>query len=519
MFHNFFLYKQDEPLYNRENLEKLKQYLLTGKLPDDLDDRQRKRFVDRFKKGYYVKDNKIFYKDLELVPEEEKTEKLQGLYDDANIGLGLGIISFYRVVINKYIGVNREDVEKFLKNQTVYQLTLEPHKGVNKPIITSYPNERWAIDLVDMNSYKDHNGGYRYILTCIDYFSKYVWAEGLKTNTAESVSQAMEKIATRANTYPKILQSDNGSEFKGVFEDWAKENKIDHIKTLSYNPKSNGLIENFNKHLRKLIREGTIRYNSLDWIHHLQEYINNRNNHDNTTTKFTPNELWTEGRQKIKNSKIVHPESDESKRIQAAEKIKDKAISELQRTKSEKFVVGEKVRVLVSSLYSKVRAMIKSRYSKLISVKYSPEIYLIKKVIKPRGEHSEFMKEKYMLIDSNGDDVLSEYKINDPNAKRDVKTFFGSELQRVGENTDNTRAKELNNNDAYLINTVQTHEFIKSQKQKEKEKQKNNPEPITPDDNPQQKKSKPKQDEIIEPRQSTRVRTKNKLLFNEDYIN
>ncbi len=133
--------------------------------------------------------------------------------------------------------------------------------------------------------------------------SKYVRAEPLKNNQSISVRDAIERIATRAQTYPKIIQSDNGSEFKGAFIDWTKEHNIDHIKTLSYSPTSNGSIENFNKQLRVLIREGTIRYHSLNWVEHLNEYENNHNNHKNTTSKFSPVEIWRQGNEEIKQNK------------------------------------------------------------------------------------------------------------------------------------------------------------------------------------------------------------------------
>ena len=58
-------------------------------------------------------------------------------------------------------------------------------------------------------------------------------------------------------------------------------------------------VKNFNKQLKGFIREGTIRYNSLNWNEHLDEYTNNHNNHKNTTTKFTPSEIWREGNQEI----------------------------------------------------------------------------------------------------------------------------------------------------------------------------------------------------------------------------
>ena len=41
----------------------------------------------------------------------------------------------------------------------------------------------WQADLVDMQAYASKNEGYRYILTVIDVFSKYGWAEAIKTKT------------------------------------------------------------------------------------------------------------------------------------------------------------------------------------------------------------------------------------------------------------------------------------------------------------------------------------------------
>ena len=44
---NNFMYKQNEPLYNDENLLKVKQYIKTGLIPDDLNDVQMNRFITR----------------------------------------------------------------------------------------------------------------------------------------------------------------------------------------------------------------------------------------------------------------------------------------------------------------------------------------------------------------------------------------------------------------------------------------------------------------------------------------
>ncbi len=41
-------YNIDEPLYTNDNIDKIKQYIKSGKLPNDLNDIQLKRFIERF---------------------------------------------------------------------------------------------------------------------------------------------------------------------------------------------------------------------------------------------------------------------------------------------------------------------------------------------------------------------------------------------------------------------------------------------------------------------------------------
>ena len=44
----------------------------------------------------------------------------------------------------------------------------------------------------------------------------------------------MIKITNESNTKPKIIQADNGSEFKGEFSDWTHNNNIDLISYKQY---------------------------------------------------------------------------------------------------------------------------------------------------------------------------------------------------------------------------------------------------------------------------------------------
>jgi hypothetical protein len=144
-------------------------------------------------------------------------------------------------------------------------------------------------------------------------------------------------------------------------------------------------------------------------------------------------------------------QSNDYKVLKASERIQKQAKRNLELNKAELFKVGEKVRVLMSALYSKHRKMIKNNKSKLLSLKYSPEIYKVYKVIKP----DDFVKERYLLRDSNDVTVLTELKLNNPNAVRPAKLFFGSELLRVGDNAENITDDDYMDNDDDLINAVE----------------------------------------------------------------
>ena len=197
----------------------------------------------------------MYYQDaehkLEVIRHADIQDTLKRLYDDQDFSVGSGQNSFYFKVRDRYLNIKRNDVAEFLKRQPTYQMTRRTNHKINKPIRATYPNERFAIDLIDVGEdYIDN--GFRYILTCVDYFSRFVWAEAIRNKTAIAVMDAMDIIVHRAgNTYPRIIQSDNGGEFSGELTDWMTQHNIHPIKTLSYTPQSNGLVENMNGQLRK----------------------------------------------------------------------------------------------------------------------------------------------------------------------------------------------------------------------------------------------------------------------------
>ena len=125
-----------------------------------------------------------------------------------------------------------------------------------------------------MNYCSRQNRNYKWILTAIDNFSKKVFSIGMKNKTGEATGDALVELCEKENIYPKIIQNDNGGEsIDQAVKDWAVEYHIKLVRTLSYTPTSNDLIESFNNILRKMIREGFIRNNNFNWIDHLDIYI------------------------------------------------------------------------------------------------------------------------------------------------------------------------------------------------------------------------------------------------------
>jgi len=76
-------------------------------------------------------------------------------------------------------------------------------------------NIKWQMDLITMSSYSSNNDGCNYLFTIIDVFSKYAFVFPIPTKEAIEVVHILE-ILFADGIKPKILLSDNGSEFKNA---------------------------------------------------------------------------------------------------------------------------------------------------------------------------------------------------------------------------------------------------------------------------------------------------------------
>ena len=74
---------------------------------------------------------------------------------------------------------------------------------------------------------------YRYVLSVIDVFSRFVWLCALTTKCSKDISKELQTIYMEHGP-PTVIQRDQGSEFKGV--NWAKSLPT-YQRILNHDPK------------------------------------------------------------------------------------------------------------------------------------------------------------------------------------------------------------------------------------------------------------------------------------------
>ena len=166
---------------------------------------------------------------------------------------------------------------------------------LHKPARKRYPRRRvtlkgiddlWQADLVEMIPYARFNGGYKYLLTVIDCFTKYAWAVPVKSKTARDVTRAMGSIFAR-HTSPKNLQTDQGREFYNVeFQRLMAKFGVNHYSTQS-NLKAS-IVERFNRTLKTAMWKQFSLQGTYRWCDRLQSLLDWYNNKAHRSTGLKP---------------------------------------------------------------------------------------------------------------------------------------------------------------------------------------------------------------------------------------
>ena len=157
------------------------------------------------------------------------------------------------------------------------------------PVPVKSPWYNLGVDFVGPIAYKSPTGN-RYILTVIDYFTK--WAEAIATpdKSAFQVADNLFKIFMRMGI-PRVITTDQGTEFNNQFDKQMMSLlQIDHRLTTAYHPQANGLVERFNQTLQNMIAK-YVDKNKEQWENFLDTCVYSYNTSKQESTQYSPFEL------------------------------------------------------------------------------------------------------------------------------------------------------------------------------------------------------------------------------------
>jgi transposase InsO family protein len=219
-------------------------------------------------------------------------------YNPSRPGSYAGSENFLRALKSQKIEHDPTAVREWLKKEETYTLhrPLRRKFKRNKVIVTGI-DDTWQCDLVDMQKHAKFNDKYRYILTCIDVFSKFAWGVPVRTKTSKDVTLAFAEIL-KSNRSPKHLQADKGNEF--INKDFKKLLSENNIKFYSVQSDLKAcVIERFNRTLKeKMYRRFTYK-NNYKYIEILPELIESYNKSYHRTIKMAPNDVTKEKEKKL----------------------------------------------------------------------------------------------------------------------------------------------------------------------------------------------------------------------------
>lgn len=120
------------------------------------------------------------------------------------------------------------------------------------PIITT-PFKQVAVDLVGPLDPRTTKGN-KYILTLVDYATRYPEAVPLPGIETERVAEALVDIFSRVGI-PRELLSDQGSQFTSdLMKEVSRLLSLKRITTSPYHPICNELVEKFNGTMKQMLK-------------------------------------------------------------------------------------------------------------------------------------------------------------------------------------------------------------------------------------------------------------------------
>ncbi|KAL0147701.1 hypothetical protein M9458_056979 [Cirrhinus mrigala] len=186
-----------------------------------------------------------------VVPGDMQEEVLKAMHGSAGSG-HFGVTKTLRRLRQAfYWGRLRRDVEDFCRRCDLCTARKGP-QGQSRAQLQQFsvgePMQRVGIDI--MGPFPRTTQGNRFVLTAMDYFTKWPEAFALPDQEAETVANALVEGMFSRFGVPQSIHSDQGRNFESkVFSCMCSQLGINKTRTTPLHPQSDGLVERFNRTL------------------------------------------------------------------------------------------------------------------------------------------------------------------------------------------------------------------------------------------------------------------------------
>jgi hypothetical protein len=205
-----------------------------------------------------------------------------------------GLERMVKLAKQKHPEITRKEIKQFLDADVSKQLTkVQQKKPSDGHIVAFVPNENWQMDIFDLSRYMYANQYYRYVLCCVDVFTRKAYAEPLKLKDSEACAAAFQKMIDKAGVKPRSILSDQDAAF---FNEPFQKIMNKHNIALNMNALRNhhalGIIDNFAKRLKIILTTLFLKNKTTKWTDRLADIIRVYSNSEHSSiNNVKPNEV------------------------------------------------------------------------------------------------------------------------------------------------------------------------------------------------------------------------------------